>query len=255
MKKILTLSLIAGSMLFANSTLNNNTVKQKFLNEQETIKLLKDIPNGEKLINLEKEHKIKIYIDKSNKDYYIVFVKDNRRHGQFFISKDKKYLILGDIIDLKTKKPLRTHPPVNKNIVKEGIAFTYGKGDKDLYVITDPECPFCKRLMQNKDIMNKLEKNYKIHVIIYPLSFHKNSMAMTEYIMSAKTDDMKHKRLLAIFNGSTSWKNFKMNNKEKAIIDKKIEKMKKAAQELNFRGTPDFFDKDFNEVDLQQLIN
>jgi len=34
--------------------------------------------------------------------------------------------------------------PKNAEIIKKGVMFTFGKGKKNIYIVTDPQCPFCK---------------------------------------------------------------------------------------------------------------
>ncbi len=60
--------------------------------------------------------------------------------------------------------------PKDAQTIKEGVAFSYGTGSKEIYVITDPECPYCTRF--EKSVHGKLS-DYTVHVIFFPLSFHK----------------------------------------------------------------------------------
>ena len=129
--------------------------------------------------------------------------------------------------------------------------FTFGKGDKDIYIVTDPECPFCRMLeKQKKDI---LAKNYKVHVILMPLSFHKNAKAMSYYILAGKTDKERAKRMSEVLEGSNAWKNFHPTKEQIKKFEEELKKAKKAAMELGARGTPSVYDKDFNQIDWQKL--
>jgi len=94
--------------------------------------------------------------------FYIINIKTPRGAGNIYITKDKKYTILGNVLNNKNGSPLTANFPVNKSIVQNGIVFTFGKGDKEIYLVTDPECPYC-RMMEAKTKTN-LEKNYKVHV-------------------------------------------------------------------------------------------
>ena len=67
--------------------------------------------------------------------------------------------------------------PKDAQTIKEGVAFSYGTGSKEIYIITDPECPYCVRL--EKAIHGKLS-DYTVHVILFPLSFHKKAPAMVD---------------------------------------------------------------------------
>jgi len=186
------------------------------------------------------------------KDFYIITVYDKRGEGNFFVTKDLKYTILGNVLDNKTKKPLRAEYPAekfsgNKNVVKEGILFSFGNGKEDLYIVTDPECPFCQRF-EKLAKKAKMGEKYKIHVIFLPLSFHKHSKDMIYYILSADSDAEKAKRFHETLTGNTKWKNFKPTAAQKAKIDAELKKAKKAVEELGAKGTPSFYDENMKEI-------
>jgi len=235
---------------------NHHKTQQHYLNKAETVSLLKSLPHSERLVNDYKKGIIQVLVSTKNPDYYIVMVKPkNGSIQQFFISKNKKYALLGALIDLKTGQNITDHPPVNANIVKKGIAFTFGKGKKTVYLVTDPQCPFCKMLNNNKKAMNELAKKYTINVILYPLPFHHNSKEMILYILQAKTAKQRQERLNAIFHGSTDYKKLKLTKTEKRKLENKMKAGMNAAVELNFKGTPSVFDKNFNPVSINTLIN
>ncbi len=179
--------------------------------------------------------------------FYIINIRTPRGVGNIYITKDKKFTILGNILDNKKGTLLSGNFPVNKQTVKNGIIFTFGKGNKEIYLVTDPQCPFCKQMeKEKKDI---LEKNYKVHVILLPLSFHRDAKAMSYYILAGKNNAEKVKRFKAVLSGSNEWKNYHPTAKEKAKFDKILLNSKKAVEELGTRGTPSVYDKKFNKID------
>ncbi len=138
--------------------------------------------------------------------FYIINIVTPRGSGNIYITKDRKYTILGTVLDNKTSNPLTANFPVNKQTVKKGVAFTFGNGKKEIYLVTDPECPYC-RMMEAKT-KEYLKKNYKVHVILFPLSFHKNATPMSYYILAGKDDAQKAKRFSAsLKRGVRSGKN------------------------------------------------
>jgi thiol:disulfide interchange protein DsbC len=171
--------------------------------------------------------------------------------GNIYITADKKYTIIGRILDNKTGAILKGNFPVNKQTVKEGISFTFGKGKKDLYVVTDPECPFC-RMMEQKT-KDTLAKNYRVHVILYPLPFHKNAKNMSCYILAGKTDAEKAKRFKETLSGGNEWKKYKPSKAEIQKCMQELEKSKKATNELQAKGTPSVYDENFNPIDWPSL--
>jgi thiol:disulfide interchange protein DsbC len=160
-------------------------------------------------------------------------------------------LIFGKAVDYKTGKEVSM--PKDMKSVKEGVAFKIGHGPKVLYLVTDPECPFCKRM--EKNIRDDLKDKYTINVIPMPLSFHRHAKQMYYYIFSGKTDAEKAKRMEEVMKGKdNNWQNFKPTSEQKAKFDKIIEKGYKAAKELGARGTPSVFDEKGNPVNYMKLM-
>jgi len=88
--------------------------------------------------------------------------------------------------------------PVERKTIDNGIALTY--------------CPYCQKLEKEK---GKDLDNYKVHVVLFPLSFHQHAKPMTQWILRGKTDKEKAERMKAIANGSKEWAKdigFDMNN-------------------------------------------
>ncbi|SFZ98496.1 Thiol:disulfide interchange protein DsbC [hydrothermal vent metagenome] len=146
--------------------------------------------------------------------------------------------------------------PKDANIVKDGVAFTYGTGSKEIYIITDPECPYCKKF--EVAAQGKLDE-YKVHVILFPLSFHKKAPAMTEWILQGKDDAQRHERFEAVMlKGSTKYTKLVKDEKkpyEYSDESKKyIEKAKAAFAELDARGTPALYDAKFNSITRDDLF-
>jgi len=250
MKRIvlpITAALVLNTALFAKT----EKKESKYLPKDQVIKLLKIMPNSGKLINGYKNHTTNIYVEKKD-GFYVVMIKGQRR-GQFYISKDKKYAIFGTVVDLKTKKSIMGDFPLNTKIIKDGVAFTYGSGNKDIYLVTDPQCPYCRMLENKKG--DELLKKYRIHVIIFPLPFHQYARPMTKYILAGKNDEERAARLRRILHGSNEWKNFHPTAKEEAKINKEMQKMQKAVNELGANGTPSVYDSNFKQISLRKIYN
>ena len=146
--------------------------------------------------------------------------------------------------------------PKEEKIIKEGVVFSYGTGSKALYLVTDPECGYCTKF--EKESEGKLE-DYTVHVIFYPLSFHKKAPAMIEWIMQGKSDAQKKERLGQIaIHKSTEYqslikdakKPFKYTPATKEIMDRSL----KAVRELGTRGTPITYDAEFNKIPWKDLL-
>jgi len=146
--------------------------------------------------------------------------------------------------------------PKDAEAIKEGVSFSYGKGSKEIYIVTDPECPYCTKF--EKAFSGKLD-DYRVHVVFYPLSFHKKAPAMVEWIMQGKDDVQKKERFEEVMlKGSTKYQTLiKDLNKPFAYseaVGQKMKKTDKAVLELNVRGTPAVFDGNFVPVSQDQLF-
>ncbi|WP_456469978.1 DsbC family protein [Caminibacter sp.] len=252
----LVLAMLFSTTLYAKNahqteTKFNNTIqeKTKYLPEKKVIELLKLMPDSSKIINDYKNKKVNIYVEEKD-GFYVIMIKGERR-GQFYITKDKKYAIFGTVVDLKKKAPVMGTAPINKKVIEDGVAFSYGSGRETIYLVTDPQCPYC-RMLENKKGDKLLEK-YKIKVILYPLPFHQYAKPMTEYILAGKNDADKAARLRRILQGSNEWKNFKPTDRQKKEINKKLEKMQKAVNELGARGTPTIYTDKFKQIPLRKI--
>ena len=184
-------------------------------------------------------------------DFYIINIQTKRGGGNIYITSDKKYTILGRIINNKNGSILQPNFPKNSEIIKNGVSFTFGEGKKDIYLVTDPQCPFC-RLMEKKT-KKELAKNYRVHVILFPLPFHKYAKPMSCYILAAKTDKEKAKRMQETLLGGNEWKNYKPTKEEAKRCQIELEKAQKAANELGARGTPSVYNSKFNPIDWTTL--
>ena len=239
MKKII-LSLGVAASLFAFD---------KILPNQQTNEILKSTPIYNQIAPLIKKGKIKTKATLKD-NFYIIEVITPRGKGLIYVTKDKKYTIIGRVLK-KNGEMLVPNFPKNAKIIKKGILFTFGKGNKEIYLVTDPQCPFC-RLME-KEKKNLLVKDYKIHVILMPLPFHKYAKKMSYYILAGKNDQEKAKRLQEVLGGSNKWKNFHPTKEQLNKFNKELTASKKAANELGAQGTPSVYDKNFNPIPWPKL--
>ena len=146
--------------------------------------------------------------------------------------------------------------PKDIQAIKEGVAFSYGTGSQEIYIITDPECPYCTRF--EKSVHGKLS-DYTVHVIFFPLSFHKKAPAMVDWIMQGKDDAAKKERFEQVMlKGSTAYSSLIKDVNKPHVYSEAVrlamKKMQAAVLELNVRGTPAIYDKDFNPVQQDQLF-
>jgi len=170
-----------------------------------------------------------------------------------FLDKKTSELYIGSAYD-KDGKAITF--PKDAKVVKEGVSFSYGKGSKDIYIVTDPECPYCSKF--EKAIAGKLD-DYTVHVILFPLSFHKKAPAMVDWIMMGKDEAGKKERFEDLMlKGSNKYTELIKDAKKPFVYSsatqEKMEKSNKAAMELNVRGTPAIYDANFDPLSQDQLL-
>jgi len=289
MKKFLQLTLsvaLLGSMAFAKTGHKEKTYEVqgiKFTVLTEKSKDYQAVSNAQlfKKFNT----KVKRVMKMSNGLYYVQ-AERNGRIFEFYWDKDKKAFFNTPVLLTADGKVIKAPVILDKKLLKESIAFTFGTGKKgELYLFTDPQCPFCKRV--EKRLGNKLEKNYKTHVILFPLSFHNRALPLVQWILRAKTDKERYERMKNAIEdnanpeigkdlGFKHWNdkqynqeieryreivagrdsNYKPYFKSKEELEKfqnYLKSVKEIVRQAQVRGTPTFLDKNYQPVSPYSL--
>ena len=118
MRKIL-LALAVSGALFAKTFLVSTLEQKEVLNSLYKVSPVLKVYMKEGII------KVKVFKDKK---FYIIKLFTPYGSQNLYLTLDKRYLISGEVIDLKTRTPLL--PPANKEVVRKGVMFTFGKGKK-----------------------------------------------------------------------------------------------------------------------------
>ena len=229
-KKLL-LALLLGTSLNAATQLSQNEIKQL-----EELELFKRVP-----ITVNKAYDVE--------NFYLLKVTIQGNPDEVYLTKDKKHLIAGDVINTKTGAKLEVPADVSALAGKE--ALTFGSGSDEYFLFTDPECPYCKKF---ESYFPQIEKNVKIRVFYYPLDFHKNAKDMSMYVMSKKTNAEKIKAMLNITVNDEGYKNRSYSKEELAQLEASLAAQMAIAQELDVRGTPAVFDKQGNKVSWPNML-
>lgn len=180
---------------------------------------------------------------------YLLNVEVRGKADQVYLTKDKKYLIAGDVIGTQDGRPLEVPVDLTPTTGKE--AFTFGKGNDEYVLFTDPECPYCKKF---ESYFPQIEDKVKIRVFFFPLDFHKNAKDISLYIMSQKTYTDKVKAMTTTTKDSEGFVNRKIDAKELAKLQKDLTTQMEIGQELGVRGTPSVFDKKGNKVSWAAML-
>lgn len=142
-----------------------------------------------------------------------------------------RYMIFGHIYDMKEQKDLTADvlDALNRVDVSmlpetDTIKVVRGKGERKLFVFSDPDCPYCKRL---EDELAKLE-NVTIHTFLYPIEgLHPDARRKAEAIWCAKDRAM-------------AWEEFMANGKlpDASACETPIDRNLRLGATLGVNGTP-----------------
>lgn len=158
--------------------------------------------------------------------------------GIFYIDSSGKYIFSGSIIDLQNLKNLTQEKleSINKKVLSKSdlskldkmTDIVYGKSNNVVYLITDPDCPYCKKA---EAILDRLVKEGKItvKVILLPLEMlHPDAKAKAISLICDK------KGFKELMEGYKSSNQCEIGKKK---IDKNIDYL---INDLKVRATPTF---------------
>ena len=237
--KSLSTLLFLSSLLFAqNSFLSKEQLKElkeyKAL-KSDTLTLLEGIDEGDTYF-------LKVKYQKLTK----------RKILYAFVNKKSKQVCVGTRYKTDGSESVFPKSPEAIKQIKGGVFFSFGKGKKEIYMVTDPDCVYCKRF--EKATQGKFGEEYRVHVIYQVFSFHKKSPAMVEWIMQGADEKEKQRRMEAIMvDGSKGYLPF-LKKDISPKMKEQIAKGLKASQALEAMGSPMFYDTDFKLIDTGELV-
>jgi len=184
---------------------------------------------------------------------YFLQIKASGPQGQSklmeaFVDKTTNSIYVGGGYD---KNGIKISFPLNVEKINKGVSFTYGTGKRELYLVTDPRCPYCAKFFNEADL-----SEFKVNVILLALPMHPKSKLINAYIAAGKDNAEKYSRYVKMMSDKTKdkeslYKDFKVNEELERVSSY-------ASQELGVRGTPTFFEKignNFRPVQWQELVS
>ncbi len=147
-----------------------------------------------------------------------------------YMSADARYMIEGDLYDFRTQTNVSENAKsgirlsaINTLDEKEMLIYKPEKVDHTITVVTDIDCPYCRRL--HNEIPQYMENNIQVRYIFMPL---KGSSDMKKTISVWCADDPQNALNIAKAGGEV----------EEKTCDNPIKKHLKLARTLGVRGTP-----------------
>jgi len=150
-----------------------------------------------------------------------------------YVDFSKRYLLMGEMLDIKEKKNLTRDRMAEINKVDVStipLDDAIVMGDKNaphkIIVFTDPMCPYCARL--HKEIKKVIEKRKDIvfFVKMFPLPMHKGADKMAQAIVCEKS--------LALLDAAFEKKDIPAPKCATSAVDENI----KLGSKLGINGTP-----------------
>ena len=145
-----------------------------------------------------------------------------------YLDENAQYMLVGSMVRLKDQKNLTKDLMLQQNSVdwkqlpfKDAIKTVKGTGKSQLFIFSDPNCPYCKRLEVELDKLNDVT----IYTLIYPLK--SQSIAVSKQVWCDP-------------NQAYAWKNLLQKNvqpKEKTCANP-IERNLALGRKLGVEGTP-----------------
>jgi len=126
-------------------------------------------------------------------------------------------------------------------IPKEHLV-TYGNpaAKMTVYVVTDPECPFCAKFDTEMKKVLKSRKDVKFEIILFPLPFHKHAQKIVQRVVCEKSVNKKKEILEESFEAvrNRDEKRLKELGKECKEGKDVIQKHFKFGSDVGIGGTP-----------------
>jgi thiol:disulfide interchange protein DsbC len=152
-----------------------------------------------------------------------------------YTDENAKYLLFGNLLDVKNQKNLTEDriAELNKIDVKQlpldqAIKHVKGKGERTLYVFTDPDCPYCQKLEQYMPSID----NITVYIFLFPLKkLHPQAEVVANKIWCAK-------------NQYNAWEDYMLRRKlaqNSGTCETPVQKNLTLGQNLQISGTPTMF--------------
>lgn len=165
-----------------------------------------------------------------------VVISQGKRKGLTYIDESGNFLLVGRIIELRSRKDLTRERIAELNRVKlspeqlkelkRHVAFSAGSGP-EVFFITDPDCPFCKKA--EKILWELIKKNQiKVNVVFFPIE--KLHPKAKDKAISMICEGRGFEALIEGYHG----------NRTCPEGQKKIEESLKFIKSLGIQGTPTF---------------
>ena len=165
-----------------------------------------------------------------------MFAVEVEKQGQKFplyIDFSKKYLLAGNVFRLEDNQNITQERRVELNRVDLsriplGDALLLGspKAKNRVIVFTDPECPFCKRLHEELQVVVQMDPDIAFLIKLFPLKMHPNAYGISKSIVCLGS--------LELLEASFAGKPVPPPTCETKVVDQTLE----LGRDIGIRSTP-----------------
>lgn len=174
------------------------------------------------------------------KGFFELLIEKEGKKGVIFMDYGKKHLIQGAVFNLENLEQVIAHKDelprpkqpssVDVSSIPAELAVVMGnpKGNKKLYVFTDPDCPYCRKGHTELKKLATIMPDVAIHIMLFPLPMHPGSFDKSRTVLETKSLNLLDKA----FEGKELPKPTKENSK------KRIDEIIKFGNTHGISGTP-----------------
>lgn len=134
------------------------------------------------------------------KGLFEVTIRQGNRQMAAYVDFGKKLILAGPIYAIATRKmisPLPAEVPVklsktqmDRIRLEDSIIMGNRNGRKRLFVFTDPDCGYCKRMYGELKRLAAMEPDLAICIKMYPLKMHRGAFDKARAILAARSLDI-----------------------------------------------------------------
>jgi len=131
---------------------------------------------------------------------------------------------------------------IDKVKIPEKGFIVYGNPDANytIYIISDPQCPFCARLDETVKSIASSRKDVNFKIYFYPLKFHQYAKGISENILCQESNEKRKEILEKSFKALRERNKEELKNLQGGCPEGKqiLQEHMKFAKDVNLRGTP-----------------
>lgn len=169
------------------------------------------------------------------KGLWEIDVETGDKRGAIYLDFSKKY-ITGQLIPVdaitSTAAPAPSKVDFSSIPLKNAIVFGKKNAAKKVVVITDPDCPYCRKLHEEMKKVLGMRKDVAFYLILNPLPMHKDAYKKVQTILCSRSLNLVNEA----FEGKPL--------PEPTCSSEAVEKNKALVQKLGFNSTPTLIRQD-----------